>query len=144
MHRVLSIIIFQIFLIGSLFGQAEKMGSINLEISTINEDAHLIYVYLFDNKGAFLKYAMDSLSVLPSGGKASISFHGIKPGEYGISAYQDINDNHTMDRNIIGIPKEPTACSNGAVGRFGPPRWRDARFEVSGDAVIMKLSLKKY
>ena len=45
-------------------------------------------------------------------------------------AEHDVNDNQKLDTNWIGIPKEPVAISNNARGRLGPPKWKDAMFEL--------------
>jgi uncharacterized protein (DUF2141 family) len=46
-----------------------------------------------------------------------------------------------MDRSFVGKPKEPFGFSNGATGNFGPPKWRDARFELveSGNTITVQL-----
>lgn len=53
-------------------------------------------------------------------------------GTYGMKAFHDINGNGKMDVNPFGMPTEPYAFSNNAVGNMGPARWDRARFEVSG------------
>jgi uncharacterized protein (DUF2141 family) len=65
--------------------------------------------------------------------EAVVTFDRLPAGEYAVAAYQDINGNGKLDRNFIGIPKEPVGVSNRAKGRFGPPKWRDAKFQLSGD-----------
>ena len=37
-----------------------------------------------------------------------------------------------MNRNPFGMPTEPYAFSNNAVGNMGPADWDRARFAVSG------------
>ena len=37
-----------------------------------------------------------------------------------------------MNLNPFGIPSEPYAFSNNAVGNMGPASWERARFAVSG------------
>ena len=37
-----------------------------------------------------------------------------------------------MDLNPFGIPTEPYAFSNNAIGNMGPARWGQARFTVTG------------
>lgn len=51
-------------------------------------------------------------------------------GEYGLACYHDLNSNGKMDTNFIGIPKEPAVMSNNAPARFGPPKYKDAKFQL--------------
>ncbi|NWE51696.1 DUF2141 domain-containing protein [Brevundimonas sp. P7753] len=53
-------------------------------------------------------------------------------GAYGVKAFHDVNGNGQMDTNPFGMPTEPFAFSNNAVGNMGPAKWDRARFEVSG------------
>lgn len=36
-----------------------------------------------------------------------------------------------MDTNSLGIPIENFGCSNNAKGFMGPPKWKNAKFELS-------------
>ncbi len=56
-------------------------------------------------------------------------------GEYAIRIVQDLNGNGKVDTNAVGMCTEPREMSNDAVGNFGPPSWRDARFAVPGTDV---------
>ena len=46
----------------------------------------------------------------------------------------DENDNHKLDTNWIGIPTEGYGTSRDAVGKFGPPSFKDAAFSYGGGA----------
>ena len=65
-------------------------------------------------------------------GQTIASFAGLEPGEYGIKAFHDVNGNGQMDTNPFGMPIEPFAFSNNAVGNMGPAGWDRARFSVEG------------
>jgi uncharacterized protein (DUF2141 family) len=43
----------------------------------------------------------------------------------------------------MGIPKEPFGASNDARGRFGPPKFDDARFQVDGGVVELTVNLQQ-
>jgi len=51
-------------------------------------------------------------------------------GAYALKVYHDVNGNGRLDTGRMGIPKEPYGFSNGARGRFGPPSFGAARFEL--------------
>jgi uncharacterized protein (DUF2141 family) len=46
-------------------------------------------------------------------GKAALVFHAVPAGEYAVVVFHDINDNGTIDHNLLGIPSETLGFSNG-------------------------------
>lgn len=65
----------------------------------------------------------------------------LPPGEYALSVFQDVDGNGEMARNFMGIPKEPAGLSNNAVARFGPPKYKDAKFEIADQPVEQRIKL---
>tara|TARA_B110000285_G_scaffold128852_1_gene145086 strand:- start:563 stop:991 length:429 start_codon:yes stop_codon:yes gene_type:complete len=51
-------------------------------------------------------------------------------GIYAIGLYVDSNKNEKLDTNFFGIPTEQFGFSNNAKGRFGPPSFESASFEL--------------
>ena len=66
----------------------------------------------------------------------------LSPGEYAVIVYQDVNGNEQIDLRILGMPKEPVGVSNNARGFFGPPRFRSAKFEVTGPVTRHEIELR--
>ena len=62
-----------------------------------------------------------------------ILFENIPKGVYAVACFHDENNNGKMDTNFLGIPSEGTAASNNAEGFLGPPKFKDAKFNVNGD-----------
>ena len=65
----------------------------------------------------------------------------LSPGEYALSIFYDSNDNGELDRNFIGIPKEPVALSNNAKAKFGPPKYKDAVFTLGADPLTQRIEM---
>ena len=65
-------------------------------------------------------------------GERAAVFENLPAGAYGMKAFHDVNGNGKMDVNPFGMPTEPFAFSNNAVGNMGPAKWDRARFDVSG------------
>lgn len=68
-----------------------------------------------------------------SQGQPVVVLHDLPDGEYGLKVIQDVNGNGKMDVNPFGMPIEPYAFSNNAIGNMGPAGWDRARFTVAGD-----------
>lgn len=75
-------------------------------------------------------------------GWAVCSFEGVAPGDYAISVFHDENANGGLDRNFRGIPNEGVDASNDAPGRFGPPKFADARFVYAGGQKEITIHLR--
>ena len=63
-------------------------------------------------------------------------------GEYAASVFQDLNLNGKLDTNAIGSPSEPWGVSqNAKAKRFGPPLYKDAKFEYRGGPETISIKL---
>ncbi len=63
-------------------------------------------------------------------------------GVYSVKAFQDINRNTRLDKNLLGRPAEPYGFSNNARGRFGPPSWESALFSLQTPEHSLTIELK--
>ena len=122
----------------SLAGNAQgATNSLTIEFVGIKKaKGTKVYVALYQNEESFLKKALKGAISEVKDGKATSVFMDLKPGVYAVSAFYDKNANGKMDTNFLGIPKEPTAMSNNAKARFGPPKYKDAKFELRTDTTI--------
>jgi uncharacterized protein (DUF2141 family) len=95
-----------------------------------------VMVALFDSASAFdggSGRPVASTAVSASGREVVAVFENLPAGDYGVKAFHDVNGDGQMNANPFGMPIEPFAFSNNAVGNMGPARWSAARFAVSGE-----------
>jgi len=64
--------------------------------------------------------------------RATCTFEGLAPGVYAAVAFHDVNGNHVVDTNFLGMPIEGIGVSRDARGTFGPPSFGDAAFRYEG------------
>ncbi len=76
------------------------------------------------------------------GDRLEVLFPSLPPGKYAVSAYADANGNGRLDRNFLGLPAEQYGFSNDARGRFGPPAFAEAAFELGEGAVAQTIQLQ--
>ncbi len=62
-------------------------------------------------------------------------------GIYAVAVYEDLNRNHKLDHNLIGIPREPVGVSNNPAARFGPPHFDECSFHVGDIAQTITINL---
>ncbi len=64
---------------------------------------------------------------------ATLRFTDVPPGTYALVVVHDENGNGTLDKNLVGFPKEGVGASNVKKGR---PSWKSAKFEVTEDRTV--------
>jgi len=90
----------------------------------------------------FLKAVCEYSSSAPAvAGVTRVEFENVPPGVYAAQVYHDWNDNHRVDRNALGIPKEGLGFSNDApLGLHGPSFARAAfTHEAAPQTLTVKL-----
>lgn len=63
-------------------------------------------------------------------------FDGLKPGDYAVAVFHDVNGNRRTDTNLIGIPTEDYGFSNNARPTMRAPRFEEAAVEVKDGAPV--------
>src|SRR5580765_2365082 len=61
--------------------------------------------------------------VRASAGPITVAFDNLPPGTYAVGAYHDENGNGHLDTNLLGLPIEGYALSNGVRAILAPPRF---------------------
>lgn len=68
-------------------------------------------------------------------------FKDVPPGDYAVQVLQDFDGNGDMTDNWLGIPKEPWGMSNNPPVGLGGPKWERAKFTVTDNSGVVKVSL---
>ena len=116
--------------------RAAETSSLTVTFSGIKATTGAILFTVVNSEAAYGDKAPASAQgMLPvSTNSASKVLSGLAPGRYAIKAFHDVNGDGKMNANPFGIPSEPFAFSNNAVGNMGPAKWDDASFDVkAGD-----------
>ncbi len=75
-------------------------------------------------------------------GKSLLVFKNVPPGAYAAFAFHDADENGKLKKNFIGMPREGVGASRGARGVMGPPKFRDAKFQVGAERKAIQIRLK--
>lgn len=85
-----------------------------------------IEILLFDSPSTFRELKKPAhKSRIPATGQSTFVLRNIPSGEYALMVHHDENDNSELDKNFIGIPREPTGFANGYSPK-GPPNYQRA------------------
>eukprot|EP01036_Dinobryon_divergens_P003897 gene3897-5148_t len=115
---------------------AAETASLNVAFSGLKTTTGAIMFTLVNSEEAYNDKAPAVAQVMLPATASSVvrAFPAIAPGRYAIKAFHDVNGDGKMNANPFGIPIEPFAFSNNAVGAMGPAKWVSASFEVKAGA----------
>lgn len=119
---------------GASAQEAAPVTALTVQFDKIAEPTGQIMFVLFDSEEAFDRGGQPVRAVVMPVDAVSEAtvVEGLPTGRYGIKAFHDIDGDGKMSSNPYGMPTEPFAFSNNAVGHMGPAKWDDAAFDVSG------------
>ncbi len=116
-------------------------SSVTFEFETGPRTGSVMVVLFSSRAGYDGNQPVASMAVPASSSPVTVTFDGLAPGSYGMKSFHDLNGDGEMNFNPFGMPIEPYAFSNNAVGNMGPASWDRARFNVNG-AVVQTISLR--
>ena len=125
---------------------AQRPYSILVSVKNVRDARGTITIDLHDDDPAkFLKSGgkLARMRVPAVPGDMSVCVPVEKPGVYAIALYQDRDSDQKLDKTWIGIPDEPFGVSRDAPIRMGPPKLKDAAFEVNSALTPVTVTLRK-
>jgi uncharacterized protein (DUF2141 family) len=124
---------------------AQDVGaSLSVTFTGIEEKEGSVMGAVFNSEDAYNGKGAPVRQIMIPASKAEIAtlFEGLAPGTYAIKSYHDVDGDMKMSTNPYGMPIEPFAFSNNAVGNMGPAKWADAKFEVKPGANAHSIIIK--
>ena len=134
-----TVITYLVLLLSGTTLHAQNTIEVSLTKFTSNEG--IAMVGLYNEAGDFLDKTFMSISSEIIDKEAKVTFTDVPDGIYAISSYHDEDNDGALNMILGMIPSESYACSNGARGFFGPPKWEDAMFEVK-DGETRKMDIR--
>jgi uncharacterized protein (DUF2141 family) len=110
-------------------------GDLTIEVSGITPGRGQIYVAVYDGPDTFPTAGQQRTGRILEASAQSlvVHFEDLPPGEYAAAAFQDVNGNGKLDKNFLGMPREPYGFSNAARGSAGPPKFSAAAVTLNPD-----------
>lgn len=118
---------------------ASGQHSLSVRIEGIESSKGNIQVALYTEKKTFLKMeGMYRAEVVPAvEGSVEAVFEDLPSGAYAVAIFHDENSNQELDKNVMGIPKEPLGFSNARLRTFGPPKFKDCLVRMDSDTSVV-------
>lgn len=106
-------------------------ADLTLDLST-RAPGGMIAVAVYRDAEAFRRGEGPVVSrmVARTGPVTSVTIPGLPPGRYAVAAFHDTDGNGDLTLWPIGLPREAYGFSRDARGRFGPPSFAAAAFDL--------------
>lgn len=138
-------ILLAFFLLG--FTLTEKAnGTLSVVVSGLDTQSGFVRVAIYNSQDKFLeKNGFIYSKSAPVGNNKSVRIDfNIPLGAYAVTCYHDINDNHLLDQNYMGIPQEPYAMSNNVNIKWRRPTFDETKFAFSKPTQTINLEVKRW
>lgn len=118
-------------------GLIANITTLDISFTNIAPATGQIMLVMFDNEQAYNSGGkpVRAIAVDVTGTTASATIKNVLHGRYGFKIVHDLNGDGAMNTNPFGMPIEPFAFSNNAIGNMGPAKWDAAAFDIAGPTV---------
>jgi uncharacterized protein (DUF2141 family) len=117
-----------------------SQNRLTVDVSNLRNTSGCVFLSVYNTEDGFPdnpEKAIKKGKLSPIKAKSvTYFFDDLPAGSYAVSVFHDEDCNGEMKTNILGIPLEGSGASNDARGKFGPPRYKDARFTLEGNKKI--------
>lgn len=118
-----------------------EAGVLIVRVTGLKSGDGKMRMVLFDSKKNFLKRPLRAEVIDIEDLQATWTVEQLPYGTYAVLAHQDENESGKMERHWYGKPKEPTGASNDAPAKFGPPKFRDAKFQLDSETLTIQIAV---
>ncbi len=126
----------------SLADAEPETGTLVVNVSGLESDEGDLRFVMFDSKKSFLKNPVRAEITEIVEGHGSWIVANLPYGTYAVLVHHDVDGSGKMERHWYGKPKEPTGASNDAPSKFGPPKFKHAKFDFAASSMTMTITVR--
>ena len=124
--------------------KADARPGLTISISGLKDTQHDLYIAVSRESEGFPDNPdmVKNFIISPAGqSRIGQTVSDLPYGRYAIMVYQDLNGNHKLDKNLLGIPSEPFAFSNNYRPKFRAPHWSECAFDYSPTSTTVTITI---
>lgn len=139
--RSVSTLLALVFLASAANG--DEGYSLTITVTNIPGAKGNLLIGLYDSAASFTGEPLPISPKIPvtSTDDVNATIENLKPGTYAVAVIQDLNGNGELDRNFLGMPKEPLAFSVITEIPKGKPGFAACAFEIKDADVALTIPL---
>lgn len=120
----------------------DRTGTLLVQIRELESSEGTLRFVLFNSKKDFLKRPVRAEVIDIDDRQGTWTVEDLPFGEYAVLVHHDVDASGVMERHWYGKPKEPTGASNDAPSRFGPPRYKHAKFRLESPTLTIEIAVR--
>ena len=145
MKNIIALLILLMTVTSTYSNTEVEEGAISITIKGIENKGGIMMIALFKEEDKFLKTPSYYEEIMISNEtEIEVVFKDVPYTRYAVSIFHDLNENGELDSNMIRIPKEPIGFSNDYFPKFGPPKFKNASFDLNQKDVSMTVNLRSF
>lgn len=113
--------------------------TLTVMVKNVNQQGGNIGVLVFNSTKGWPEDRFAALRdvVVPAHpGTVKVTIPDLPSGEYAVAVAHDVNQNHKVDKNMFGMPKEQWGMSNNPHATVKAPPFSAAKFTLAGDQIV--------
>ncbi len=113
----------------------DSSSNLTVNIAGLKSQKGKICFSLFDSNKGFpgdKKKALEAKCVKIKDTSVPFNLGSVKAGSYAVAMFHDVNDDGTLNRNVLGIPTEGFGFSGNPRVITGPPKFNESAVIVAG------------
>lgn len=118
---------------------------LTVKIHNFRNNNGVVFVTLFDTTSAkdypSTKHSICTKQTKITGLNALVIFDSLLIGNYAILLHHDEDNDGKLKTGMFGMPKEGIGFSNNIRPGFGPPKFKEAKFEISKKNQIIDIDI---
>ncbi|WP_169720053.1 DUF2141 domain-containing protein [Dyadobacter alkalitolerans] len=122
----------------------EPAMTLNVEFTNIKKGQGKLWIAIYKPEEKFASKEKPKIYriVDVKGAAPQLVAFDLAPGRYALAVYHDLNSNGVLDKNFVGIPKEPYGFSKNFRPKFSAPKFEDCEFVFKdpGQKINVKLT----
>ena len=113
-------------------------AELTVQVTDVRHTEGKLLIGVFNKENGFpreIKKALVSANIQP--GQPTHTFKNLPLGNYAVVVIHDRNSSGQLDRNLLGMPREPVGLSNyPLIGLSNPPTFRKALFALKASGAL--------
>jgi len=143
-NSIIRIIFLLVFFVICALNIAAQNVNVTIQITNVTVNSGQIVGCVFYTAEAFRKEEPSIYFIIPASASTVSYAVSVPPGEYVITAFQDTNNNNSLDRNFLGVPREMVAVSNYTGRGFPTQDFNRQKIPVNSSTPIVSLGLYRF
>jgi uncharacterized protein (DUF2141 family) len=120
-------------------------GKLTVVVQGIEQPQGQVCLSLFASAQGFpskAASAVQSRCVEITNRSVAVTFENLKPGNYAVAVFHDVNKDGVLNQNRLGIPTERFGFSNNPRIFAGPPKFADSTVLLAGQETSIQIRLR--